>query len=398
MRKTNKKGFTLVELLVVIAIVAILATVAIVGYTSFTRKAEISADQQAVTQMNKVLEADAKLNGTPADVDAVKTLLIANDYNGALTTYYKGYQLAWIKADNIIVLVENNAVVYPEAHAGKTSYEPLTRLATDASSLADGLKNGETLHVNANINANDGLSLDMAGEFAVNLNGNTINASNVLISDIEGAKLVVSNGVIDATTTNQTKVVSAKMGGEVELNNVQVYSSQAVTPIHSYGGKMVLNNVTAAQTGDIGTSEQWWNAAIMITNGYNEQAHNVAELTINGGLYSGKKAISMTAPGAVIVINDGVFTGSEYVIAMDGNSGYATLRHEVTINGGTFNGNIRLNQTQPTTGEGTFSLVLNGGTFNGNIVDGKGNVLDASQFLGEGKTIVNNADGTWTVQ
>ena len=38
--KNTKKGFTLVELLVVIAIVAILATVAIIGYTSFTKKAK----------------------------------------------------------------------------------------------------------------------------------------------------------------------------------------------------------------------------------------------------------------------------------------------------------------------------------------------------------------------
>ena len=38
--KTNNKGFTLVELLVVIAILAVLATVGIVGYTSFTKKAK----------------------------------------------------------------------------------------------------------------------------------------------------------------------------------------------------------------------------------------------------------------------------------------------------------------------------------------------------------------------
>ena len=55
MKKTNKKGFTLVELLVVIAILAILATVAVVGYTSFQDKAYESNDRTLVAQLNKTL-------------------------------------------------------------------------------------------------------------------------------------------------------------------------------------------------------------------------------------------------------------------------------------------------------------------------------------------------------
>ena len=104
----------------------------------------------------------------------------------------------------------------------------------------------------------------------------------------------------------------------------------------------------------------------------------------------------MSSPGGTIVINGGVFTGSDYSIHLDGGagSGYVNIEHSLTINGGTFNGNIRINNTSL---EG-FTIVLNGGTFNGNIVDRNGNVLDAAQFLGAGKTIVNNTDGTWTVK
>ena len=46
-----KKGFTLVELLVVIAILAILATVSVVGYTSFITRANNSAAQQELVQI-----------------------------------------------------------------------------------------------------------------------------------------------------------------------------------------------------------------------------------------------------------------------------------------------------------------------------------------------------------
>ena len=45
------KGFTLVELLVVIAILAILATVSVVGYTSFINRANDSVAMQELTQL-----------------------------------------------------------------------------------------------------------------------------------------------------------------------------------------------------------------------------------------------------------------------------------------------------------------------------------------------------------
>ena len=64
MKKNTKKGFTLVELLVVIAILAILATVSVVGYTSFINKADLSNAQTEAAQI--------KL--------AINTALINNDY------------------------------------------------------------------------------------------------------------------------------------------------------------------------------------------------------------------------------------------------------------------------------------------------------------------------------
>ena len=57
MRNNKKKGFTLVELLVVIAILAILATVSVVGYTSFIERADVSTDEQLAAQLNNFLVA-----------------------------------------------------------------------------------------------------------------------------------------------------------------------------------------------------------------------------------------------------------------------------------------------------------------------------------------------------
>ena len=59
MKTQNKKrkGFTLVELLVVIAILAILASVSVVGYVSFTNKAKESNALQEMTQVKTTLLA-----------------------------------------------------------------------------------------------------------------------------------------------------------------------------------------------------------------------------------------------------------------------------------------------------------------------------------------------------
>lgn len=60
--RNTKKGFTLVELLVVIAILAVLATVSVVGYTSFIDRANQSTALQEMTQIRDSVIAEDILN------------------------------------------------------------------------------------------------------------------------------------------------------------------------------------------------------------------------------------------------------------------------------------------------------------------------------------------------
>ena len=114
----RQKGFTLVELLVVIAILAILATVSIIGYTQFIKRANMSADQQAVTQMNTLLEG-LDVNNEPDDVVDLwtylnETGLDAEDYKPLSKDHY----FFWDQSLNRILLADkDNKVVFPEAYA-----------------------------------------------------------------------------------------------------------------------------------------------------------------------------------------------------------------------------------------------------------------------------------------
>ena len=81
MKHTNKKGFTIVELVIVIAVIAILAAVLIPTFTNLIKKANESSDVQAVRQMNTILAAeDAFKNGITIN-DAVAALKEAG-FNG----------------------------------------------------------------------------------------------------------------------------------------------------------------------------------------------------------------------------------------------------------------------------------------------------------------------------
>lgn len=80
------KGFTLVELLVVIAILAILATVSVVGYTTYIKNANESLALQEMTQVKSAILAEDIANNDFA-ISTAGVLTEATGKTGAFKTY-----------------------------------------------------------------------------------------------------------------------------------------------------------------------------------------------------------------------------------------------------------------------------------------------------------------------
>lgn len=84
-RKNNQKGFTLVELMVVVVIIGVLAAIAVPVYNGATDKATIAAVQANARTVNGAIQVYLSVNSSyPASTDAAAliTLLTGNTLGG----------------------------------------------------------------------------------------------------------------------------------------------------------------------------------------------------------------------------------------------------------------------------------------------------------------------------
>ena len=241
MKNLKKKGFTLVELLVVIAIIAILATVSVVGYTAFIKKANQSADQQAVAQMNDVLEAAQASSSLVVEGDDAKTsvnifnALIENEYNDEFVAYYKNYDFGYVVDEGkaYMVLVEDGKVAYPEKYAGKTDFKKFFESVEDSAQLEEALKTGYVL-LKTDSTFSSELKLDSD---VVIVGDNKTLTDNVTVNSDVASNTIVS-------LRNLDKEVTVRMDGVNLVNPDGSYSRAVHVGGNTKKVTVIMENVT----------------------------------------------------------------------------------------------------------------------------------------------------------
>ncbi len=139
--KLNKKGFTIVELVIVIAVIAILAAVLIPTFANVIKKANQSADAQNLRNMNTAIAIDKTVNENFGLADAVKA------------AYNAGYNLQVKDEDHIYVY---NKVKGEFEYVEKTAtlgadYETMT-IASDPSEFETAIDEGGVIYLKGTFN------------------------------------------------------------------------------------------------------------------------------------------------------------------------------------------------------------------------------------------------------
>lgn len=243
MKASKKRGFTIIELVIVIAVIAILAAVLIPTFANIIQKANVANDVALARNMNTILIADEATNGRSTDMYDV---LIALEQGGFklenLNPRADGNVFAWDKANNQIVYLEKGSTkpIFQAKEIGNNKGD-LYITTRKAEVFADypGYSYYFASDISGNITLDEGSCLD-TGEFALNGNVSVVTKKDVEI-----------HGTINGTITVDS--ASGKITNYSVVNNVVIVNT-ASTSYHERGhvaameiqnsltGKVVLEN------------------------------------------------------------------------------------------------------------------------------------------------------------
>ena len=293
MKNTNKKGFTIVELVIVIAVIAILAAVLIPTFASIVKKANQSADIQATRQMNTVLATEPNTNTIEAAVD----VLAESGYNAknVLIPVSTGHGFYYNTDENAIWLVnekDNNTVVYPE---GKTfdenkcvnlgeNYKYVDIVAGDKETFREAVENS---NINVKLNTDitvaertiftDVAELDLNGKnITGNFNDGTSSAAGKSILTFLSDATISGGGKVENTNEDgyAVTIIDLDGGSNTVTINDGTYISNIVA-VYVWSGNLVING------GHFETTNE---DTRYVINTY-DQNKDRASITVNGGTF-----------------------------------------------------------------------------------------------------------------
>ena len=221
MKKNNKKGFTIVELVIVIAVIAILAAVLIPTFSSIIKKAKISNDTVLAKNLTTAIATES-ITSKPTSMEEVVTKL----YNAGfvlenLSPTTEDYFYGWDSKNNQIILISDKySVVYESAKS-----TPVDVYVTTTGDFAQGLANaGYSLYLTTDatkVETTNFINVDTGSRKLDTLKMTASNAGEVILKGTIGSVTVNNgNGVVRQYASVKTLTVE-----NIAMSSYRVYGA-----------------------------------------------------------------------------------------------------------------------------------------------------------------------------
>ncbi len=242
MKKRSKKGFTLVELLVVIGILAVLAVVSVVGYFGFIKKANISNDVSLTTQLNTILQANETTDGkNKYPQEAVEELVDGGFDVTKFTPTTSGYNYVYDLSQNrVFLLDESYTVVAPSDLTLTTDKASVFGFASSQEEVTKFNNAGYSVYLKStyasgSVNTTKGIDVG------------TVENVNVSLTSTPVVKGSVKTTIYRAASSSKTSYVVRTNGGTLAINN-----SEAVVSHYGTSTKVEIEAVaTHSEYGEV---------------------------------------------------------------------------------------------------------------------------------------------------
>ena len=370
-KRNNKKGFTIVELVIVIAVIAILAAVLIPTFSGIIKKAQESSDVQLAKNFNTALAAEEAATGKkPATFAAVLNVLTESGYNiEKLNPTADGNWFAWDEVTNQIIYLDAEYNVISSSKDLDASADSIDDgkwhfAVSDAESFATvGKSTSNVYFIGMNIEKGDNTTLDLTGvEITKNVSTATpINVTTGGVLNIKGGTVTATGEVIGSAGKVYSISIDVE-GGELNLNGTTLSGKTAdgkhSTPISMYAGATgTLENVSC--TSDGGTPiEIGGGSNVNIIGGEYSTNYRYGSLFVSGHTSNSiGKATKVTVKNTTLKL-----TGTtEYLLTLYGSEKGA----EVVLDGVTVSYENEPSEALIWLYEKATLTIKNGTTFNG---------------------------------
>ena len=293
MRKSTKKGFTIVELVIVIAVIAILAAVLIPTFTGIIRKARESTDIQLIRNLNTAVATAKALDGKNATMhEAVADAFDAGYDLDKIKASAKNNRIVWDSVNDVFCYYdadEDDIKYLPEQEIGEDIPDDQYWIISDATSnkYSTYLNNGFTVPTDGVVTTTVGLDVGnvkgikeiryenlgdgknvifrtYGGTLYINAPKDTVShygASEVIdITAVDTAsfhefgsvgytKIAAGRYVAEATAEINTLVATAVQGVALETKTAAI--TQVVTPIVAEGAPKLQLVVADGAAADV---------------------------------------------------------------------------------------------------------------------------------------------------